>query len=653
MTAAPLKITGFLGELPIRDSTLLPDLAAKRAINVDLISGALQTLRNPSLAYTPSVSGPWLTAYRAEHRGIEKWRAWNKDVDVAQVPLDQDVEQRYCWTGDGEPKQTGFSEFGTTDWALGVPKPTVAPTVTVSGGAGVNVTRFYRYTWRNARYQESAPSPVSAELVGKIDGTWSISGMQAFPTNSGTFAGTFASGKTTCVDPQLHWLRTGDEVVIDGATYTATVTNPNTFTVPADVSAETAWSRKTPWDTTGMVRQLYRTTGTKGAWQLVAVDLASTTFSDTLLDSAIPGDDLISESWEPPPANLRGLGVLPSGALYGFVERTLCFSVPYQPHAWPLSYQLASAFDIVGCASFGTAVVVATAGTPYSADGNEPESAQLVSVDQLWPCLSKRSVCSVGDGVIYATSHGLAYIGASGSRILTEQEFAPNQWQAMNPSTMICVAAYGKMLVSYRPSLSADERMIKLFMPSKGLGVTELDIPHTELYTDSRNGRIYLLDDDGVKLYDSLTGARMQFHWESKDFDLPAPANYGAGHIDFESEVSEADYAAILAEYEAAVAANELLIANYSGAGDYGGAAYGMYAIGSSNIIGVEAPDIGAVTLTIKVRGVTKFSRTFAVSSRFRLPAGFKADQMSVILSGTAKVISLRMAETMTGLKNV
>ena len=50
----------------------------------------------------------------------------------------------------------------------------------------------------------------------------------------------------------------------------------------------------------------------------------------------------------------------------------LCFSEPYQPHAWPVAYQRTQTDKIIGIAAFDTNLAVATAGVPVVYSGIDP-----------------------------------------------------------------------------------------------------------------------------------------------------------------------------------------------------------------------------------------------------------------------------------------
>jgi hypothetical protein len=571
-----LKLAPFGGMIPRMGDRLLPNEAATVASSLKLQSGELHPMRRPGLGYSPASpkNGVQLSIFRARNGPSDSaWFTWPIDVDCVRVPLATDVESRFCWTGDGPPKMITYANaisgagsnypLLANELSLGIPTPQTAPGVSHSGGVGSAATRFYRYTFFSQNGEESAPSPISTVITGKVDGTWAISALDEVPANSGVGTATATRFTDTALK---HWLRVGDEVYFGGApTVARTVTaiySATAFDVTgASIAAETSWSRKTPWNTAGMTKRLYRTTGTTGSWQLVnetGIAAATTTYNDTLTDAMIAGDELISEGWVPPPVGLLGLCVHPSGALLGFVGNLLCASEPYQPHAWPEAYQLASGYNGVGLAVFGSSAVMATAGMPFVATGVEPASMTGEDVQGMYPCLSKRGVISIGDGVLYPSLHGFVRVGVQGVSMFSEPLFTKDEWGLLNPETMICATAYGRVYVLYT---NADG--LQTLLVFDGQLLTSVDgnsIAGSELYADVSSGELYITKSDGISLWDDPTEAPLDGSWRSKDFVFPKPINLGAGIIEFDIAINPSIRAAILALIASITAANALLL---------------------------------------------------------------------------------------------
>jgi len=669
-----IKFAPFGGLFPLIGKRLLPPTAAQRAINIKLQSGELRPLREPGLSYVPLTpkTNPALSIFKARNgTSSSDWFSWPVDVDCVRAPLPTDVTSRFCWTGDGVPKMAVYTSavvgstnnfpLAASEFTLGVPTPQTAPTVTPSGGVATDVTRFYCYTFETALGEESSPSPLSLSATGKPDGTWAIAAMDTAPANSGVGTAAFSSVTTfTATAAAKHWLRVGDSVVLSNASPTvlgtftvASVPSASTFTVAGNYATAVSWSRSTPWNISGMTKNLYRTTGTTGVFQLInatGVAVATTTYSDTLSDSLIAGDDLVSVGWVPPPVGLTGLCVHSSGALVGFVNNLLCFSEPTQPHAWPTAYQLSSGFNGVGLATSGSTIIMATAGTPFVVTGTEPLSMSGENVPGMYPCLSKRSVISYAGGVLYASKHGLISAGPSGAALFTKPFYTRDEWDDLNPSTMVCATANERMYVAY--DNDAGTKKILIF---DGELHTTADVSAYELYTDEATGELYLTTSEGILLWDDPDKVVLFSDWMSKEFVFPAPVNLGAAKVDFDLVIDPAQQAAIDAAQAVVVAANAALIAASPQAvkGSINASIVSAYPInGSAMVAYPENAVTNEVTFNLYSDDTLLATRTVSNNTAFRLPAGYKRDVFHIEVLAQCNIKEVRIAETMIGLKD-
>lgn len=656
------KISPFGGLLPKVGDRLLPDFNATIASNMKLQSGEIRPLRAPFLIAQPNKPTPSLAIYLARN-GISQqaWFSWPFDVDVVRAPLSVEVESRYYWTGDGVPKYATYTQavtgggdnYPAQAFDLGIPTPQTKPTVGHSGGVGVASTRFYVYTYFSALGEESAPSPVSDIFTGKVDGTWAITAMDEFPLNSGTGSASFSSGFTTFTNTASarHWLRVGDSVVLSSTTLVVTeLPTSSSFKVAGNFSAATTWARLNNWNTASMKRRLYRTAGTTAQFQLVA-DGIGTSYNDTLTDSQILGDELISQGWIPPPVGLKGIASHPSGALVGFESNILWLSVPYQPHAWRVSDQLATDYEIVGIAVYGTEIGIGTKGNVYIASGVEPESMSLESIKGNHPCLSKRSVYSIGNGFIFSTAHGMALVtvGTNSVVMLTDQFFTKDEWRNYAPETIVTSLAYGRIYLAFT---RADSSQSILVLDSDIL--LNADVPYAELYTDLTSGELYLSDTAGIKVWDSAEAYPLTYSWKSKDFVVSNPINIGAAKIDFEPAINADDLAILQAIIAAINVSNAAIISSGKARGAINFKPYNKGIVNGSNIQQVPLlPPGNEVTFILRKGAEIVASVSVNDTKTFRLPAGYKADVFSIEVIGQSVIKEVRFAETAYGLNKV
>lgn len=694
-----IRLTPFSGMLPRTGARLLPNEAAQSASNIKLQSGELRPLRNPGLTYTPlsPKTNPAESIFLARNGSDQSaWFTWPDDIDCVRVPLSVDVESLFCWTGDGQPKMAMYSSavsgggdnypLAANELALGVPAPLTAPTVAPSAtGTGSTITRFYCYTFvailtgsdGTTIYQESAPSPISAQLTGKTDDTWALSALDVAPPNSGDITALTYTGKSvTITTTNKHYNRVGEKITIAGVT---TVTNINgtwaltavntasktmTFTVTdtptgaynnATDTTDT-WVRAALWNTSGLIKRVYRTTGSTGAWQLVnetGIAAATTTYNDTLTDAQIAGDDLISNGWLPPRVGLKALCLHPSGALLGFVGNILCASEPYQPHAWPSEYELSAGYNGVGLAVFGSTAVMATAGVPYVATGVEPASMTGEDVKGLYPCLSKRSVIGVDGGVLYSSKHGAILAGVGGASIFTEPFYTKDEWELLNPETMIFETAAGRIYMAY-----TQDNGVGAMLVIDGGALMGVTISADELYADPSTGELYITTSEGILRWDSSIEVVLQGNWRSKEFVFPKPINIGAGKIEFDLAIDPSAAAAIDALIAFITASNAALfpspatnpltvvMADAIGGG-YGDDEFNEISVNGSAIqTPPDNPPSNLVTVTLYSGTTVLASRVISSELVFRLPSGYKKDHFSVQVTSQCAVKEIRLAET-------
>ena len=204
-----------------------------------------------------------------------------------------------------------------------------------------------------------------------------------------------------------------------------------TGTLPTDRGVIASW-------------RLYRSNvGNAGkAFQLVNKDpipIAQTVYVDTKKSAELQ-EVLPTTSWMEPPVGLRGMTGMANGIMAGFVDKTLYFSEPYVPYAWPhgpdslTSYDLAIKHTIVGMASFGSNLFVGTQATPYMVSGTDSASMSAIELSSGQSCVSARSIVAIENGAIYASPDGLCLATFNGVELLTQALFSREDWQALVPS---------------------------------------------------------------------------------------------------------------------------------------------------------------------------------------------------------------------------
>ena len=194
--------------------------------------------------------------------------------------------------------------------------------------------------------------------------------------------------------------------------------------------------------------RLYRTSSTEAGteYQFVKEFSIAGNFNstyDTVKQENL-GEVIQTTTWFPPDPDMIGITAMPNGMMVGFNGKTLYFSEPYFPHAWPPEYDQAVDYDIVGLAAFGNSIAVLTTGHPYILSGAHPRSVNLRPYRINQACVSRQSIAAERDRVYYASPDGLVELSVNGARIVTEKYALKEEWADYSPSTMVGAFHDGK-----------------------------------------------------------------------------------------------------------------------------------------------------------------------------------------------------------------
>jgi hypothetical protein len=674
MTA--FRIAGFSGLVPRLAKQLLAPNQAQVATNCNLTSGDLRPRNGPLLVFAPVIDGDIKSMFRMEKDGNEKWLAWNRDVDVARSPIAGNTSRRFYYTGDGEPRASeydmataGTGPYPAGCYVLGVTPPITKPTVAPSGGSSsTTVSRSYVYTFVTPWGEESAPSPASDVATGKIDATWGLSGMDTAPPNSGTISAasndTPSAGYVTITLNSVFGLRAYEEITfasvtgmtdMNGTFPINSINGSNVVIILSTTQTYTSggtWARVAPHNTSGMTKRIYRTltspTGTEYHY-LVTLSVATTTYSDTISDEdAAVNETLPSTNWLMPPANMQGIVIMANGIACGFFGNEVCFSEPFKPYAWPVAYRQTYDQDIVAIGINGTTLVGMTEGNPFTITGVDPVTmgGGMQNLGVAWPCMAKSSVASFAFGVGYAAPQGMVIVGPQVD-IVTKDLFTQKEWSELNPDTFIATAADNRYYAGYSAN---DSSLMFVIDKSEAASFVKVNQRITDIWADPATGKLYVASDKQIYEWEGDVGTKLSYEWRSKKFLTAPPINYGAAKIDADFSMSEAESAGSQAAYDAIVASNEALITvglNDGLADPY----LGEYEIGGDEMQLLPPLAIDALQFQLWANDELKFSKTVTNTRAFRLPGGFKADNVEVVLSGNVKVTGVVLAETMDGLK--
>lgn len=658
-----IAVSLIKGQVPRQDPRNLADPYAWQITNGDTSRGVLEPYRKPSTSYT-SLADSIRTIYHLERGDSTFWLTWPTVVDVARSPIAQDSQGRLYFTGDGEPRMTTYSDaisgpgpYPFKVFVLGVPSPKTAPTVTPPAG-GTTVSRSYVYTLKTPLGEESGPSP-AVVASGNEAGTWDLSGLDLPPPNTGAVTSwAIAANVAALVLPNTFGLFVGEEVMLsgtgnaalDGKKVLASVTPTGaTIKVVAANSSGTVgtWARVAEHNTTGMVRCIYRTTGTDAAYRrsagMVITDPAQTTYADSTAstDLAITLDSLEVNT---PPKNGHSLVVLPNSSMAMLAGNELCFSEIGKPHSYPTRLRYAMSADGVALAVAGMGVIVLTDEDVRYYSAPTPDSAAPDPIGSQ-RCVAKRAVAQVDGGCVFPSIDGWYLATPSGVTPLSAPVFRIQEWNKLQPSSMVAVVHNGIYACSYQDE-EGNRKMLRFNLADKN-AIENIDVQPDALHVSRIDGRLYLAKGRDVQLWGNEQASLMTCSWVSKLWQFPAPVNMAVAKVDgaFDEIASTQGLVDL--------SVNEVILASpWKASGYLAGAPIGSLAVGCSRLRRVDAESVPQVVFSIiRQDGEILFSTMVLNDEPFRLPGGFKESAYYYSMSTNIPVRGFEVATSLRELK--
>jgi hypothetical protein len=470
-------------------------------------TGTVQGYKQLKKIYTPVSSGAQkvfrvpMALRDADRIPNSYWLEFpSPNTDVVRSPTTGDQFDRFYWASDvGRPYYNTRARIstGAPPLILGVPAPTVAPGVTISGGSGGNESRAYVYTWVTLFGEEGPPSPPTL-VTGHGSGTWNIT--------------VTAPGSGATTDRLL------DKVRI--------------YRTVSGVGGETDY------------------------FFVGEISVGTTTFADNI--ASVTGNRLLeSLFWTEPPVDLQGFVSMPNGIIASWRENEIWFCEPFRPHAWPVAYQVSVDAPVIGCGVIGQTLIVCTEGAPHAVTGINPGSMAISRLATFEPCTSRGSIVSTPSGVAYSSPSGLILASAAGAVVVTRQMLQKEDWYellslptirattfnggyyAFGSTAIGCFAPEGFNLDAF---LEQDYTgaFTGLFIEPNDtrVAVSKLSqpVPIRNVYTDIWTDEVFILRDDGLFWLDQTRACeepRQPYIWRSKTLETPSSKNFEAMRVYF------------------------------------------------------------------------------------------------------------------------
>jgi hypothetical protein len=478
-------IEGFGGAIPIMGKRLLANNFAQRAVNVDLLSGEMRGIPNMTEIHDFG-SGTYQKATRIPQKGSvpgDKWIGFaSKYGGAIPYAISNDAFLRHVLIDNNSPGNPVTLRYntqqriydGNASYILGLPKPVAAPLLNVTGGSGATETRSYVYTFVDAFGQEGPPSdPVT--VTGYTNGSWDLSGM--------------------------------------------------------DTSVSSSSDR--PTITKRIYRTVFANSGIATFREVVDnIAIGTATYSDTIANTVVAlSTQLEATSWFPP-EGVEGVVSAPGGFLVGWSDKTLFFSEPYRPWAWPPEYAIAVPHTILGCAYIDQTLVVVTESSPVFITGSTPSALAVAKTEAVEAGVSSPSIVSAIDGVYFATRAGLVRVSAAGMQNVTEKLISEHDWEADYGENILSAARYQTKYIG----MTAAGAGFMIDWRDQRVAFTELltTIPFSVIWVDDYTGELHALAGTKIYLWGDQDAGRQNCLWKSKEFVVARPVNLGCAVVEMD-----------------------------------------------------------------------------------------------------------------------
>lgn len=584
-----LRIEQFGGMIPLQDDHLLPQMNAAYSENANLASGAITCYSALKPIYTVVDPGT-----RAVFR-----------IPKASPSVDNIADSDWI-------------EFLNEDvWVVRNPTPSIGHGGLFYWGDGVNppgYTSAERVRAANPPLVLGIPLPAIAPGVVVVGG--------APPVETRSYIYTWASQFGEEGQPSPATLVTGNA---DGS-WDITLTAP---TVPNTAGRVL--------ETTRIYRTVTSTQGVADFFFVAEIPITTLLYHDVTPSLTVAlNDTLRSEDWGPPPIDLKGLVNMPNGMIAGFRENEIWFCEPYRPHAWPAQYVLGVESNVVGLGVQQQSLIICTTGWTYIATGISPSGMALTRVTTLEPCTSMTSIVSSPLGVLYTSSNGLIVCNAGVEINGTAELVRKDEWPKLLYLPNLHAAYINRSYVAFSvpsdgvfqadafqvgevPENPADPAafqsrdfsgttsgaVISLQDPRLAFQVLVSDKPVQNIWQDVWTGEMLVLRAGVVEHFDlRLNYPRLGYVWRSKIFQTPYRENWAAAKVFFQQPAGP--------------------------------------------------PPDRPTYFRLYVDGRKVFERKLKKSGeQFRLPSGFKYDQMQFELDGQLVVNNVQIATSARELRSV
>jgi hypothetical protein len=531
----PVKIDVFGGLFPRYPDTALPPTGATEAQNIDFsYANQLVSLKGDfNLKTLPfAVQSIW------SEDGL-RFYSWANDADAVISPLGSGLaNDRLYYTSLTEgfrvtPRSlaTVFATEPVSYYAVGVPRPTIAPVVTVvppvmPTGAAATAADLQVEADKATAVPAAPANTYAARLQAVTD--QSTADLAAAQATRDALVQANAQVYTETRAYVYTYANTNNE---EGPPSDATVVNVTTIsynnaTTYTTVTVQVNFDGYGSYVPINQARVYHTSTGTTTSDYYYALTVNGSTGAVTVPDTSTAttvSTPLAYYDAYPPPANLQGLIYVGNGILAAWTGNQMWFSDAYRPWSWPPSYMIVFKNAVVGAAACGTGALVTTVGKPVMVSGISPDAMSQTMLDIQQAGVSKWSILNAQGSLIYASHDGIVVVtGGQCDMSLSERFFTRETWRARcnNSLSDMVLAYYDGRLVIFSKSNAFTAFMITLDEVAGNM----TDLPNLIAQTTAvlvTSDQMYTIN--GTQMNQFGGGSDSIVKWQSDDHIFPDP----------------------------------------------------------------------------------------------------------------------------------
>lgn len=279
-----------------------------------------------------------------------------------------------------------------------------------------------------------------------------------------------------------------------------------------DISSARLYRSSTGTSTTGLLFHSNRALGES------LVDSLSASYLGTAMDTA---------DFYPPEVGLENIIAIDNGIFAASKGNQIFFCQNYLPYAWRPQDVVTTLHTVVGMCAAEGGFYATTYSVPYFISGVTPDAMSETKIQSIRAGVSRRSICNVGQMVVYASNDGLVVArGMNVDPSYSYQFFTRDDWRDLYKSKLYQMrldAHDGNLLMWFTDGTPG----FLIRFEGENASFTRMTDPIYASFVYPLGDALYVSSGSAICEFKGLS-SRKPFIWRSKDFVVPKALNLAA-----------------------------------------------------------------------------------------------------------------------------